>query len=73
MIDLYAENIGDFSKLFPAEKVTEILLPLFYKLSKSRLAHVRKLASHNLAKILEVYKEDTKMQEDIIEYVQNTF
>lgn len=36
MIDIFAENIGDFSLLFSPEDVTKHLLPLFFKLSESR-------------------------------------
>lgn len=73
MTDLYAENIGDFSLLFPVEKVTETLLPTFYTLCQSKLSHVRKLAAQNFAKILEVYKEDSEMQEGIIQHIQTNF
>lgn len=73
MIDVYAENIGDFAKLFSPKEVSDTLLPLFYSLSQSRLANVRKAASQNLSKILDVYIEDKKTQENIIHYVQRQF
>jgi serine/threonine-protein phosphatase 4 regulatory subunit 1 len=73
MVDMYAENIGDFSLLFPPKEVTKSLLPLFFNLCQSRLAHVRKLTAQNLAKMLEVYKEDEKMQEEIIVSIQSKF
>lgn len=73
MINLYAENIGDFAGLFTPEDVTLTLLPLFYTLSKSRTAHIRILTAQNLSKMLSVYKEDAKMQEGIIEHIQTTF
>lgn len=73
MIDIYAENIGDFCLLFPPKEVTKSLLPLFYSLCQSRLAHVRKLTAQNLAKMLEVYSEDPEMQSEIISHVQSKF